>query len=66
VPGLKRRRCVIATLGGSGFTARSLVLQKILVERFNGKKCDERSLSRDKATGYVTNTGAACAESAEV
>jgi hypothetical protein len=39
------------------FTARSFMVQKILVERLNGKKCDEPSLPRDKATCYVTNTG---------
>jgi hypothetical protein len=39
------------------FTARSFVVQKILVERLSGKKCDEPSLSRDEVTGYVTNTG---------
>jgi hypothetical protein len=39
------------------FTARSFVVQKIRVERLNGKICDEPSLLRDKATGYVTNAG---------
>jgi len=35
--------------------ASSLISRKILGEDFNGKKCDELDMRRDKTTGYGTN-----------
>jgi len=43
--------------------ASSLICRKILVEDFNGEKCDELHMRRDKATCYGTNCCASWARS---